>query len=58
MHTTRLTRLFLAAAAAVALYGCSWSKQEAKWELRDKPADMRVPQSGETDPADGISEQK
>jgi ABC-type phosphate/phosphonate transport system substrate-binding protein len=40
-----------AAAIVVALSGCSGTPEaDAKWYLYDKPADMRVPVSGESDP--------
>ena len=38
-------------AIGLALSGCSGTPEaDAKWYLYDKPADMRVPVSGESDP--------
>ena len=40
-----------AMAIGLALSGCSGTPEaDAKWYLYDKPADMRVPVSGESDP--------
>jgi hypothetical protein len=47
--------LLAALALVAALASCSGSPEaDAKWYLNDKPADMRVPVSGQTDPGDSL----
>jgi len=50
--------IVLAAAGALLLYGCSGSPETtAKWYLKDKPADLRVPVPDQSDPgSSGASE--
>jgi len=56
----RLPRLALAVppvAALILFTACSGTPEEhARWYLKDKPADMRVPVSGTADPAQGIAD--
>ena len=47
----RIVCIVCAVAVGLALSGCSGTPEaDAKWYLYDKPADMRVPVSGESDP--------
>jgi hypothetical protein len=61
LHGETMMRMTVAALVACCLSvmtlfsGCAGStpQENAKWYLSDKPADMRVPVSGTTDPAQG-----
>mgnify|MGYP000909126090 CR=1 FL=1 len=60
MNTHRLVRpaacLAALGAALALLAGCAGSPEAtAQWYLSDKPADMRVPVSGQTDPGAQVS---